>query len=106
MHIQKNQTVLFNHDKEEISKSKRQKNNMNFEELVLTCEECAGLLKIAIITWRRLVKSGKAPLPRRIGHLLRWDIEEFYLWWKNRTPSRKELEDFKAATKNQRRNGI
>jgi predicted DNA-binding transcriptional regulator AlpA len=80
--------------------------HLNHEVLVLTVEECAGLLKIATITWRRLVKSGKAPLPRRIGHLLRWDIEEFYLWWKNRTPSRKELEDFKAATKNQRRNGI
>ena len=78
----------------------------NHEVLVLTVEECAGLLKIAVVTWRRLVKSGKAPLPRRIGHSLRWDIEEFYLWWKNRTPSRKEFEDIKVAIKNQRRNGI
>lgn len=76
------------------------------EVLVLTVEECAGLLKISTITWRRLVKSGKAPLPRKIGHLLRWDIDEFFLWWKDRTPSRKELEDFKAAKENQRKNRI
>ena len=79
---------------------------MNHEVLVLTVEECAGLLKVANVTWRRLFKSGKAPKPRKVGHLLRWDAREFYLWWNNGTLDRKDFDDFKEAIKNQRTNGL
>lgn len=99
MHIQKNKSLLDNHAKGKI-------NNMNHELLVLSAEQCAGRLQIATITWRRWVSTGKAPTPRKIGHLLRWDAKEFDLWWNNGTPNQKEFEDFKKAIKNQRRIGL
>jgi excisionase family DNA binding protein len=99
MHIQKNKSLLVNHANGEI-------NNINHEVLVLTVKECARELKVSSCTLRRWISTGKVPLPRKIGHLLRWDAKEFYLWWNNGTLNQKEFEDFKKAIKNQRRNGI
>lgn len=73
------------------------------EELVLTLKECADFLKVAPCTFRRWVYGGKVPKPRKIGHLLRWDAKEFYLWWNNGTLILNEFEDFKTAIKTYRR---
>lgn len=76
------------------------------EELVLTLKECADFLKVAPCTFRRWVYGGKVPLPRKVGHLLRWDAKEFYLWWNNGTLTRDEFENFKEAITNKRKRKI
>lgn len=73
------------------------------EEYALTLQDCAAFLRVTPCTFRRWISTGKVPMPRKVGHLLRWDAKEFYLWWNNGTPSRNAFEDFEKAIKNQRK---
>ncbi len=53
---------------------------MNEESKLLDCREVSLALGLSDRTLRRLVDSGKAPQPIRIGHSIRWPAGQIKAW--------------------------
>ena len=53
---------------------------MSEESKLLDCEEVSLRMGLSSRTLRRLVDSGKAPSPIRIGHSIRWPAKQIAEW--------------------------
>jgi predicted DNA-binding transcriptional regulator AlpA len=46
----------------------------------LDADACASRYHVSLAHWRRLVDAGRAPLPVRLGRLVRWSVESLERW--------------------------
>ncbi len=64
---------------------------------VLTADEAAALLKISRSHFYKLVRTGRAPGPIRLGRAVRWLRQELDAWLEAGAPPRVRWEQTKAA---------
>ena len=67
--------------------------------LVVGAKELAALLRIGLRTVRTMDAAGRLPKPVRIGHSVRWSLEEIRAWLEAGAPDRKTWEARRAARK-------
>jgi len=67
--------------------------------LVVSAQELASLLRLGLRTLRTMDASGRLPKPIRIGHSVRWSLEEIKDWLAADGPRRTEWEARKAFTR-------
>jgi excisionase family DNA binding protein len=60
--------------------------------LLVTAREAAKLLGISERHFRKLVASGGAPRPVRLGRSVRWNVDELRAWTAAGSPSRERWE--------------
>ena len=66
--------------------------------LVVGAKELAGLLRIGLRTLRTMDAAGRLPKPVRIGHSVRWSLEEIRAWLAAGAPNRDEWEARKSPS--------
>lgn len=52
----------------------------NFKTTFITAQELAKRYRVTTKTVSNWVKQGKIPTPLRIGHSLRWNIDDLTAW--------------------------
>jgi len=62
------------------------------EPLLINMQEAAKFLKISSRTLFGMAKSGQVPQPVRLGHSVRWNVEELKAWVTAGCPEQKEWE--------------
>jgi excisionase family DNA binding protein len=67
--------------------------------LVVCARELASLLRVGLRTVRAMDAAGRLPTPVRIGHSVRWPLDEIRQWIDAGCPSRDEWEARRAARK-------
>jgi predicted DNA-binding transcriptional regulator AlpA len=65
--------------------------------LVVGARELAALLRVGLRTVRSMDAAGRLPKPIRIGHSVRWSLEEIRDWVAAGAPKRDEWESRRKA---------
>lgn len=65
--------------------------------LVVGARELAALLRVGLRTVRAMDAGGRLPKPVRIGHSVRWSLEEIKRWLAADAPNRDEWEARRKA---------
>ena len=65
--------------------------------LLLSVKQGAALCGLGISTWWRLLASGKAPKPPKIGGSVRWPRDEIFAWVAAGCPARAKWEQVKKS---------
>ena len=67
--------------------------------LTLTGAEAARFVGVSRAHWYRLVSSGRAPGPIRLGRSVRWSVEEFRAWIAAGAPVRARWEVIRSRAR-------
>lgn len=68
------------------------KETVSLPPLLLQAQEAANVARISRRQWDRMVSSGRAPAPVRLGRLVRWRADELRAWVTAGCPSRDQWE--------------
>ncbi|MFH1421633.1 MAG: hypothetical protein ABIH42_02825 [Planctomycetota bacterium] len=65
------------------------------EKLLISAEEAASILDIALATFWRFHSSGRVPLPIKLGRRTLWRKQELFDWVATGCPNRQKWENIK-----------